>query len=220
MIMEKASGAAAPHALYRFFGADGTLLYVGITNNPSRRFSQHGVQREWWLEVETIRMERHPDRESVLLAEKRAIQEERPRYNVVHAGGAPLTTEAPERGRPGDYPVSIAEVVALELSPSPMGDQECPVGMVEEVSPFGVKLALYSWLSGMFGAMVGNRNFVLVPWHRVMGISWAEKMPEGQAEKLGYGRDPDIFDMDPLADVQTRWTKGHDYWRQERMRRN
>jgi predicted GIY-YIG superfamily endonuclease len=202
--MEKA-GAAAPHALYRFFGPGGTLLYVGITNNPSRRFSQHGVQREWWSEVETIRMERHPDRESVLLAEKKAIQEERPKYNIVHTSGAPMTTEAPERGKPGDYPVGVGDVVALELTPSPMGDPQCPVGVALEVAPFGVKLGLYRWMLGYF-----DGDAIMVPWHRIMGITWAEKLHPAEAEKRGYGRSEDIWDMSPLGAVQGRWKMGRE----------
>ena len=108
----------APHALYRFFATDGSLLYVGVTNNPARRFTQHGVQRDWWHEVATIRMERHESREAVLAAEKAAIAKERPRYNVKHNGGAPVTGETPERGTPGDYPVNAGEVVALAIAPN------------------------------------------------------------------------------------------------------
>jgi predicted GIY-YIG superfamily endonuclease len=73
------------HVLYRFFGPSEELLYVGITMNPSRRFAQHGAGKEWWHEVDEIRMERLPSREAVLAAERRAIRNERPRYNVVHA---------------------------------------------------------------------------------------------------------------------------------------
>ena len=76
------------HALYRFFDEGDELLYVGITNNPSARFKQHGADKDWWHEVVTIRMQRYPSRAAVLIAEKRAIIEEKPRYNVVHAAGS------------------------------------------------------------------------------------------------------------------------------------
>lgn len=76
-----------PHALYRFFDEGGELLYIGITNNPTARFRQHGSDKDWWHEVATIRMERYSSRDAVLVAEKRAIIEEKPRYNVVHAAG-------------------------------------------------------------------------------------------------------------------------------------
>lgn len=73
------------HALYRFFDAGGDLLYVGITNDPGRRWGRHSNSKPWWHEVDRIEIERYPDRTSVLAAERKAIQEESPRYNVVHA---------------------------------------------------------------------------------------------------------------------------------------
>jgi hypothetical protein len=204
----KINGAAAPHALYRFFDAAGALLYVGITNNPSRRFTQHGVSREWWHEVETIRMQRFPDREAVLAAEKAAIQSESPRYNIKHAGGAPGTTELPSTTRAGDYPVSVGEVVALCLAPNHHGEAECPVGMVQEVNRFGVTLGLLRWHIGFFDGAV-----VLVPWHSIMKIEWAPKMSEYEARKEGYkdGFCENVFSCESLARTQTEWTRGREY---------
>jgi predicted GIY-YIG superfamily endonuclease len=197
--------AATPHALYRFFDTDGVLLYVGITNNPSRRFTQHGVSREWWHEVDTIRMERFPDRKSVLAAEKAAIQSERPRYNIKMTGGAPVTAELPGVGRAGDYPVSVGEVVALCLAPNHFDEAECPVGMVNEVSRFGVKVGLLRWHIGTFDGPA-----VLVPWHQIMKIEWAPKMSEYEARKDGYkdGFCENVYSCDSLAHTQTEWTKG------------
>jgi hypothetical protein len=205
--------AARPHALYRFFGPAGDLLYVGITNNPARRFAQHGVSREWWLEVETIRMERFPTREAVLAAEKRAIVEEHPKYNVMHAVG-PHTSELPESsatgGSPGDYPVNVGEVVALGLSPTPLGEQSCPVGIVIEVNRMGLKLGLLRWHIGFF-----DGGDVLVPWSRIMEIHWAPEMDECEIQREGYapGSTP-MFDTDKLAYFQTSWTHGRERARQ------
>lgn len=204
--------AATPHALYRFFGAGGALLYVGITNNPSRRFTQHGVSREWWHEVETIRMERFPNREAVLAAERAAIKKERPKYNIKHAGGAPMTTELPASGGPGDYPVSVGQVVALCLVPNHHGEAECPVGMVEEVNRFGAKLGLLRWHLGLFDGAT-----VLVPWHSIMKIEWAPKMSEYEARKEGYMPhdgpydEAPIYNCDRLSYTQTKWVKGEEY---------
>lgn len=72
------------HALYRFFAADGALLYVGITRDPRDRFGDHRRDKPWWIEVARIDMEPHPDRDAVLCAEKAAIQAESPRYNTIH----------------------------------------------------------------------------------------------------------------------------------------
>lgn len=194
--------AEKPHALYRFFDPEGVLLYVGITNNPARRFAQHGAARDWWYEVDTIRMERFPDRESVLLAEREAIQAERPRYNVVHANGAAPEQPSPTQA-PSDYPVTAGEVVALALAPNHLAETECPVGLVTEVSRFGVKVARMSWLSGYF-----DQGEALIAWSRVMEIQWASTMTPAQAEKDGYGRVEGIWDCDKLGDFQIEWTKG------------
>lgn len=194
-----------PHALYRFFDATGVLLYVGITNNPARRFTQHGVDREWWHEVETIRMQRFDDRESVLAAEREAIKTEQPRYNIIHAG-PPTTAEMSTSSSPaGDYPVSVGDVVALCLAPNHLGEAKCPVGMVDEVSRFGVKLSPLRWLSETF-----DLPRVLVPWHRVMNMQWAEKMSPEAAKERGYcvADWVPIYDCAPLSYTQTEWVHG------------
>jgi predicted GIY-YIG superfamily endonuclease len=89
------------HALYRFFDAGSDLLYVGVTNDPGRRWGQHANDKPWWHEVDHIEIERYPDRESVLAAERKAIQEEHPRYNVVHAPVPAVPTLVEDRPRPG-----------------------------------------------------------------------------------------------------------------------
>lgn len=38
------------HVLYRFYGATGQLLYVGITMNPVQRFRSHRGTKDWWCE--------------------------------------------------------------------------------------------------------------------------------------------------------------------------
>jgi GIY-YIG catalytic domain. len=73
-----------PHALYRFYGAGGTLLYIGITNEIPRRLKDHSRNKPWWLGVTNIKVEHYPNRQSVLEAERRAIIAERPLYNDQH----------------------------------------------------------------------------------------------------------------------------------------
>lgn len=70
--------------VYRLFDVDDDLLYVGIAGNPGRRFEQHAKDKPWWSEVDHIGLEHHPDRRSALAAERLAIVDEKPRYNVVH----------------------------------------------------------------------------------------------------------------------------------------
>lgn len=84
------------HALYRFFGSEGELLYVGISLHPFARMSQHRGDKSWWGEVASTTIERFPSRPAVLEAEREAIKSERPRYNIVHAGASRKSTPKPK----------------------------------------------------------------------------------------------------------------------------
>lgn len=187
------------HALYRFHDAAGQLLYVGLTSNPGRRFAQHASDKPWWTEVATVRIETFPDRASVALAERVAIQAERPRYNVVHARptGSPPDVVAVAPDVAGEWPVAVGDVVALGLD-----HDECRVGKVEAVTAFGPKLALLSWLSGFFD------EEVVVPWGRVQEVRHGYPMSPGQARRAGYAEGIEIYDCDPLGDFQTFWSAG------------
>jgi predicted GIY-YIG superfamily endonuclease len=69
------------HTLYRFYSADDTLLYVGLTINPGRRMEKHRG-REWWRDVARITLEQHPDLDTLRRAERLAIETERPLHNI------------------------------------------------------------------------------------------------------------------------------------------
>ncbi|MDX3109558.1 GIY-YIG nuclease family protein [Nonomuraea angiospora] len=68
--------------LYRFFDADGTLLYVGITDSPLGRHGQHAATQRWWHLVKTATFEHHPTRDLALAAETEAIKTEHPAFNA------------------------------------------------------------------------------------------------------------------------------------------
>lgn len=70
--------------LYRHFDADGLLLYVGITNNPTRRLAEHKCRAIWRNEIDRVDVKWIGDRADALEAEAKAIREERPIFN----GGA------------------------------------------------------------------------------------------------------------------------------------
>lgn len=76
-----------PTTLYRFFDADEVLLYIGIAGNPGRRFGQHSTgpdAKPWWHRVDHSTMEHFESRAEALEAEKAAIIDEHPLFNVVH----------------------------------------------------------------------------------------------------------------------------------------
>ena len=80
------------HALYRMFDDRGHLLYIGITGDLGKRLGNHSFKR-WFPLVERITLEWLPNRAAALVAEKRAISTEHPRYN--QAG-----IQAPKKARP------------------------------------------------------------------------------------------------------------------------
>src|SRR5439155_16381519 len=70
--------------LYRFFDKHGTLLYIGISNNPHHRWDAHAGDKPWWREVADQTCERAGDIDDALAVEEDAIHRERPRYNTQH----------------------------------------------------------------------------------------------------------------------------------------
>ncbi|MEU0181806.1 GIY-YIG nuclease family protein [Streptomyces sp. NPDC006207] len=73
-------------ALYRLFGDDDQLLYVGISSNPKRRWRDHANQKHWWPEVAEKTIEWFESRALAEEAERTEVGERRPRYNRNHNG--------------------------------------------------------------------------------------------------------------------------------------
>jgi hypothetical protein len=84
------------YAVYRCYGDDGQLLYVGETGELGTRFASH-AQKLWFTQVRGITLEWYIDELDALNAERRAIHVEHPKYNVVHRHAA---TPAPQVPRP------------------------------------------------------------------------------------------------------------------------
>jgi predicted GIY-YIG superfamily endonuclease len=70
-------------ALYRFFDADGVLLYVGITSDIEQRWSRHANDRKsWWPHVAKKTVEWLDNRWEASQAEARAVRDEGPMHNI------------------------------------------------------------------------------------------------------------------------------------------
>lgn len=67
--------------LYRHYGFDGKLLYVGVAKNTLRRWNDHGGVAEWADLVATITVDHYPTRGEAEAAENAAILAEKPRFN-------------------------------------------------------------------------------------------------------------------------------------------
>jgi predicted GIY-YIG superfamily endonuclease len=67
--------------VYRFFDADGGLIYVGCTTNlPARLATHQNKQRPWWTTVVRIDVEHFDSLSAARAAERAAISAEHPPY--------------------------------------------------------------------------------------------------------------------------------------------
>lgn len=72
-------------ALYRFYDTRETLLYVGITNDPWRRWRQHVAQKPWYPQVKHQAITWYDTEPQARKAEKRPIRTEAPAFNIAGA---------------------------------------------------------------------------------------------------------------------------------------
>lgn len=67
--------------VYRFFGADSRLIYIGSSEAPLKRQRQHESSTPWWPEVADVQVQRYPTIFEARAAERIAIDAEKPLYN-------------------------------------------------------------------------------------------------------------------------------------------
>jgi len=84
---EENPGLAPRTALYRFYGCDKALLYVGITGQPIERWVKHRRNARWWPAAAYVSVEIHPTEWQALDAERHAIRTENPSFNKRSARG-------------------------------------------------------------------------------------------------------------------------------------
>ncbi|MFB7359576.1 GIY-YIG nuclease family protein [Streptomyces gardneri] len=107
---EEPSFRSAPTALYRFFDADGRLLYVGITKDLQTRFATHARTKHgsWWPLVARRTVEWFSDRPTASRAEICAIKSEDPAYNQSHTPSPHLVSET------GGQHISLRDLGSFE----------------------------------------------------------------------------------------------------------
>lgn len=91
---------SARTALYRLYGTDDQLLYVGITNMPQVRWAAH-CMKPWWSQVVRKQIDWFGSRQEAAEAEVRAIRAESPAHNRMHA--------VSRNGEPSVAPIEIAD---------------------------------------------------------------------------------------------------------------
>jgi DNA-binding transcriptional regulator YhcF (GntR family)/predicted GIY-YIG superfamily endonuclease len=88
-------------ALYRYFAADDSLLYVGVAFDPAARAEQHArnAYDTWWRLAAKRTDEWFDSRLEAELSEIDAIARERPRFNVRDNPHAPEAIQRIDRAR-------------------------------------------------------------------------------------------------------------------------
>lgn len=160
-----------PHALYRFFNSDGRLLYVGITNDPGRRWREHAGDKPWWHEVTVTTIERFATRGEVRDAEKAAIVTEKPLYNVEHQDRTRVVI---------DYigPYCVIDVEPVDIPRDSSWTIPFPTSMLRPPPPrviAAVALLVIGTLS--WALMFAPEAYALATW---IGLPW----PVGLAATL------------------------------------
>lgn len=104
--------------LYRFWDADGALLYFGISVRPWDRWKQHAGEKPWWDEVAKVTLEAFATRDEVRAAELAAIKGEGPRFNI-----ADMPREEPVDGWDGTHvPGDLACSCGADVTPEEFSD--------------------------------------------------------------------------------------------------
>ena len=85
--------------LYRHFDSGGALLYVGVSLSAVGRLASHQRQSGWAPDIARVEIETLPDRASALRAEKEAIANESPQFNIMHQAKRPLVANDTSGGK-------------------------------------------------------------------------------------------------------------------------
>ena len=107
-------------------------------------------------------------------------------------------------GTPDQYILRRGDVVALGLRGG-----DCPVGHVDLVTDWGVRLQLMSFLTGFF-----DQGGLGIRWEDIQRVVYAdpETDPDEVAFSLGLtgSTKAKVFNIRPLGRFQTNWKKGHE----------
>jgi hypothetical protein len=187
-------------ALYRIWGNEGQLLYVGISKSALSRLGQHLAEKSWAADIVNVTIETYPTRELAAAAEIAAIKTEKPLHNVTHNDGRGHTGSwHPQRKQVLDKPTDLSKTKGLEKGQfiaAGMKSGKCYVGhvyLVEGVTNPHVELELKSWVSGYYG----DGGYVTLEIAQIEHIEFAVK------DVTGYVNDDD------LGEFQTYWTNCH-----------
>lgn len=69
-------------AVYRFYSASDVLLYIGICDEPLKRWYSHAVDKTWWPDVARFSVVWFTLREEAEESERESINAEKPLHNI------------------------------------------------------------------------------------------------------------------------------------------
>jgi hypothetical protein len=181
--------------VYRIYGANNRLLYVGMSANPLLRLDQHSRASAWADEATSVTIGERKTKADALLEEADAIRSEKPVFNTNHRqnhllrqkSGSAATTNArvPKRKQP---PALLAHEIA-HISPDPTKMIEITDGAVR-----GLKLRVYpsgrsSWSLQVYDYNGNRRRFHI--GESFIGLSEARKRAERMRVRVrDEGYDP------------------------------
>jgi hypothetical protein len=95
--------------VYRLYGANGELLYIGLSVRLSSRMREHSKSQAWWHSVTRIELEWQLTERAANAAERAAILAENPRHNIQRypAGPRRLAPRHPWVGVPPELARAI-----------------------------------------------------------------------------------------------------------------
>ena len=110
--------------VYTFYAEDGSVLYVGCTNNMAHRLTNHTTGREWFPEVARMEVQRYPSEVEGLAAERALIESLNPRHNRVFTDHTTPRRVVCRRCRAGG-PVGHAECLGVNREGDPCPCSVC-----------------------------------------------------------------------------------------------
>jgi len=200
------------YILYRFFDPAGRLLYIGLTSDPGHRIKQHKRQKSWWLHVARMEVEHCASRGELVEAERLAIKQERPLYNVqglkvpasktaVEKRPGQSTEQPPRRGRPHPFDQRLApplsrldvRVFAWLLDRWHGGDRAEPrvrftlSELGRDIYDRPIRAGERKELQASLHRLGDARSISATWWSRLLaGVGWSGKADEYAAYLSGY----------------------------------
>lgn len=82
--------------MYKIYNESGLLLYVGKSNNPHNRITQHSINKKWWNEVSYVETAEVHGNTEASIYEIYTINTLKPKYNILDTHGGLITISLPD----------------------------------------------------------------------------------------------------------------------------